>query len=177
MVKPLDRFYRMTGMKDGYRNECKACNLAAKAARYKANPEPARQRAQQWKRDNPDRYLANQQVFRESGRKKIADRKSHLKRKYGLTPEAYDSLFAEQGGGCAICRRSPRGPIAFHIDHDHETGRIRGLLCFRCNNALGDFDDDPAVLRAAIDYLEPATERDPLIEARLDGLKAMRAAS
>ena len=60
-------------------------------------------------------------------------------------------------------------------NHDHVTGRIRGLLCFRCNNALGDFDDDPVTLRAALRYVEPAPERDLLIEARIAELKAVRA--
>jgi hypothetical protein len=153
-VKSLSEFYRMAGMRDGHRNECKACSLAEKAARHRANPEPARERTRRWQRENPERYAAKQAEFRSSGRKKISDRKSHLKRKFGITLEQYDAMLAEQGGGCGICRKPPRDDISLHVDHDHETGRIRGLLCFTCNNALGDFDDDASLLRSAIRYVE-----------------------
>lgn len=97
------------------------------------------------------------------------DRRSHLKRKYGITPEPYDALLAEQEGGCAICGRPPRSDIALHVDHEHGTGRIRGLLCFRCNNALGDFDDDHDRLAKAVHYLGPVPKSDAM-QARLDGL-------
>jgi hypothetical protein len=63
-------------------------------------------------------------------------------------------MLAAQGGGCAICGRAPSTKISLHIDHDHETGRIRGLLCFVCNNGLGQFQEDPAVLRKAAAYVE-----------------------
>ena len=57
---------------------------------------------------------------------------------YGLTPEDVDRMFAEQGGLCAICREAP---AVQHVDHDHATNRVRGLLCFNCNGALGQFRD------------------------------------
>ncbi|MGH9178293.1 MAG: endonuclease VII domain-containing protein, partial [Acidimicrobiales bacterium] len=89
----------------------------------------------------------------------MSDRRSYLKRTYGITPEVYDELLARQEGVCAICRRQPTPGISLHVDHDHDSGRIRGLLCFRCNNALGDFDDDHDRLYAALRYLGPV-EKD-----------------
>ena len=85
-------------------------------------------------------------------------RRSHLKVKFGITPEDYGQMLAAQGDGCAICgngrnRNSPSREY-LHIDHDHETGRVRGILCDRCNQVLGHFGDDPALLRRAADYLE-----------------------
>lgn len=81
-------------------------------------------------------------------------------RKYGLTVAEYDGLLVAQGGGCAICdSRDPRGRAKspyFHVDHDHGTGRVRGLLCAPCNTGLGSFGDDPARLRSAIAYLSEA---------------------
>lgn len=74
----------------------------------------------------------------------------HLKRRYGITAEEADAMLAAQGGLCAVCRTAP----AAHVDHDHETGRVRQLLCFTCNGGLGQFRDDPAVLRAAARYVE-----------------------
>ena len=97
---------------------------------------------------------------------KRADRAGHLKRKYGLTIQQYDTLLAEQGGGCAICGRKPRPDISLHVDHDHETGRLRGILCFRCNNALGDYDDDAALLQQALGYLMSHQATDKLAAAR-----------
>jgi hypothetical protein len=176
-LKPLEEFYRFATMRDGYRNDCKACNLAAKAARYRANPEPARRRTQEWREANPERYAETQGRFRASGSKKISDRRSHLKRKYGITLEQYDEMLRAQGGGCGICGQPPSARISLHVDHDHRTGRVRGLLCFKHNNALGDFDDDPDLLRAALRYVEPPVERDLLIDARVAELKARRLAA
>jgi hypothetical protein len=161
-VKPLGEFYRSPGMKDGHRNDCKTCNLAAKAKRHRANPLPARERAKQWAKENPERVAANHARYRADGRKKAADRRSYLKRTYGITPEDYDETLAAQGGVCAICGRKPRSDISLHVDHDHESGRRRGLLCFKCNNALGDFRDDIVQLQRAVSYLldhDPTQQR------------------
>lgn len=159
----------MAGMRDGHRNECKRCNLDAKAKRHQANPIPTRERVKQWKLANPEREAARQEAYRLSGRKGISNRKSHLKRKYGITPEEYDELLSAQDGVCQICGRPPRDDISLHVDHEHSSGRIRGLLCFRCNNALGDFDDDHDRLGAALTYLGPVP-KDEATVARLEGL-------
>lgn len=169
----LDEFYRMAGMRDGHRNECKRCNLDAKATRHRANPGPAIERAKARRADNPERERATKAAYVAAGRKRAVDRRYHLKRKYGITPEEYDALLAAQGGGCGICGRLPRDDIALHVDHDHTTGRIRGLLCFRCNNALGDFEDDPDRLSAALGYLGRTPENaaiDDFVRQRLAGL-------
>jgi hypothetical protein len=100
-------------------------------------------------------------------------REGHLKRKYGLSLEEYEAMLTSQGGGCAICAAPPRDCFPLHVDHDHSTGRTRGLLCFTCNNALGDFNDDPDLLHAALCYVAPPVERDPVIEGRLAELKAL----
>ncbi|HSH23225.1 MAG TPA: endonuclease VII domain-containing protein [Acidimicrobiales bacterium] len=164
----------MVGMRDGHRNECKRCNLDAKARRHRENPGPARERVKQWKRDNPEREAARQAAYRASGRKAVSDRKSYLKRKYGISLEHYDALLEQQGGVCAICERPPRDDISLHVDHEHGTARIRGLLCFRCNNALGDFDDDHDRLVRAVSYLGPV-EKDEATVARLEALQRLRA--
>jgi len=61
-----------------------------------------------------------------------------------------NELLTRQNGNCAICLRRP----AVHVDHDHATANIRGMLCFRCNAGLGQLDDSPVTLRRAADYLE-----------------------
>jgi hypothetical protein len=84
-------------------------------------------------------------------------------------------MLAAQGGGCAICERPPRPDISLHVDHDHVSGAVRGLLCFRCNNALGDLGDDLQHLERAVAYL---LDHDPetvalveLARGRLAGLR------
>ena len=161
-VKPLIDFYRASGMRDGYRSDCKSCNLAARAAKYRDDPRPAIDRALQWQRDNPERHQAKQREYAESGKKKVADRKSHLKRKYGLTLEDFEAMLASQGGGCAICGK----PDVDHVDHDHQTGRVRGILCFRCNVAIGQMDDDSDRLAAAMAYLTRDDELTALVRER-----------
>ena len=174
MLKPLDDFYACAGMRDGHRNDCKTCNLAAKHARYVANPEPAKERTRRWREENPNLYREAQERFRASGGKAIADRRSHLKRKHGITLQDYERMLADQTGTCAICGRAPRSDISLHVDHDHETGRIRGLLCFKCNNALGDFEDHPEWLDRAASYLSRDPELEPLIRNRVAELVASR---
>ena len=73
----------------------------------------------------------------------------HLTRRYGITAAEADHMLRKQEGLCAICRAAP----AAHVDHDHATGKVRALLCFNCNGGLGQFKDDPDVLRAAADYV------------------------
>lgn len=82
-----------------------------------------------------------------------ASRAAWLMRAYGVTVEEYDAKLEEQDGRCAICRKRPRRK-KLHVDHDHETGAVRGLLCFRCNAGLGNFLDNPRSLKRAYQYLK-----------------------
>lgn len=90
---------------------------------------------------------------------KEKNRKIRVKRYYGLTMEQYESMFAAQGERCAICGEfaDPNGVRAasrLHVDHDHMTGQVRGLLCNHCNRGLGAFKDKPHLLELAINYLK-----------------------
>lgn len=81
------------------------------------------------------------------------NRDAHFLKQYGLTPQALQQLVDQQDGLCAICRERP----AAHVDHDHLTGAVRGVLCFPCNVGLGQFRDRADILRKAITYLETTT--------------------
>lgn len=111
-----------------------------------AHRAEGRERQRQFKARNPERQA-----------------EYSAKWKYGITPDEYDRLFAEQDGRCAICRepettkdRTGRVRARLSIDHDHETGRIRGLLCHHCNAALGHAKESSFRLRDMAAYLERA---------------------
>jgi hypothetical protein len=168
VLKPLDDFYRCAGTRDGHRGDCKVCNLAAKHARYVANPGPAKVRASRWQKANADRVNEYYRTRRLDPEVKRRQRAGHLMRKYGMTIEQYDAMLASQGGGCFICGRPRREDISLHVDHDHSTGKVRGILCFCCNNALADFQDDPDLLRKAASYVSRHSNEEEvqLIRAR-----------
>jgi len=94
-----------------------------------------------------------------STEKKLSDQRWRLKHHYGLTSTEYAALLNKQHGVCAICKTSKWG-LTNHrllsspqVDHDHDTGKVRGLLCLKCNRALGFFNDDIDFVRRALGYL------------------------
>ena len=175
-VKPRSDFYRAPGIRDGLRSDCKSCNLAQQHARYVADPSAAKKRVKRWQQDNAARVNAYHRERRKDPRVQEAAWRGYLRRQYGITVGKYEEMLSEQGGVCAICRSAPKPGRRLHVDHDHETERIRGLLCFTCNNALGDFADDTGRLQTAIGYLLTSDGRSRAVQRRLDQLRAMRPA-
>lgn len=83
---------------------------------------------------------------------RLARRERTLRKLYGLSMLDYEKMVDSQAGTCAICHEENKGKN-LRVDHDHETGVVRGLLCDRCNKAIGQFEDNPVLLRSAIDYI------------------------
>jgi hypothetical protein len=77
-----------------------------------------------------------------------------VQRKYGLTPQEYAELLFLQGGACAICRGGNKDDRRLAVDHDHKTGKVRGLLCNNCNRAIGLLQDDLGVIMNLVSYME-----------------------
>ena len=79
-----------------------------------------------------------------------------LLRSYGITKSDYEKMLSRQGGCCAICggTETRRASSFFHVDHCHETGVVRGLLCHKCNTAIGMLNDNPDLIRSALEYME-----------------------
>jgi len=107
-------------------------------------------------RDNKKRYY--QRVCEDPVRKAKMFLRLQCNRQ-GITPEEYESRLREQNGVCAICKQpeavvSYSGTIMLSIDHDHQTGRIRGLLCNRCNRMIGLANDSVERLMDAVEYLQ-----------------------
>lgn len=129
---------------NGKQSRCKVCTNALRREHRANHPEQKRAADRR-------RYQR-----RKASRGKLA---SDLMRLYGLSLGEYDAMWQRQGGLCALCLRAPTGrrnASSLHVDHDHVTGRVRGLLCQHCNNGLGRFRDDPALLRRAAAYVEAA---------------------
>ena len=115
-----------------YRSDCKVCCSA---------------QAMQWFRDHPERQYESR-------------RANSLRTFYGLSIAEYDALLAAQGDTCAICGLDEAAAhgrtgkqFKLSVDHDHATGRVRGILCQRCNRAIGMLGDNPEILQKAIAYL------------------------
>jgi len=136
-VLPLSEFHKLHTVRLGVRSSCKSCEC---------------EKAMLWADQNRDRVLD-----------------SHLRRAFGITLEQFSALAAEQGGVCAICGEPPvivnyrqsrrqgrQTQPRLVVDHDHITGKIRGLLCTPCNRGIGFLKDDPSIVRFALKYLEEA---------------------
>lgn len=158
-TKPLDDFYKMAGMRDGHRNECKSCNLAAKRRRYEAEPDKYIGMVNRWRANNREHVNAYQRRNNARPERKRAQRDAYYRRTFGISADDFDAILAEQGGGCAICGKLPDRAASLHLDHCHDTGAIRGILCLSCNQGLGKFREDADLLDAAARYLRQGVTR------------------
>lgn len=115
---------------------------------YKNNKEKADMASAKWRHDHPEKHREQSKKWAAINPEKRAAyvRKS----RYGLTPDQYSAMVSDQNSNCAICKAHYK----LVVDHDHETGKVRGLLCHSCNRSLGGFKEDQAVLLQAIGYLQ-----------------------
>ena len=143
--KPLGDFYRHRRSPDGRGSYCKPCSSARHLEWRLANADKVRAQARARfaaeMRLTPDRVRARNRLtgFRRRG--------------IDITLEEYNRLLLTQGGVCAICQEPCSTGRNLAVDHDHKTGRVRGLLCSRCNSAIGLLRDDPAIAYKAEQYL------------------------
>lgn len=127
-TKDRTEFYVDRGRTNGLATYCKECCKKRAKARYAADPAASRERHREWVKNNPDRIRAHR-----------------LKSAYGLTVEQYDALPKV----CVICGKRS----TLRVDHSHQSGRVRGLLCDMCNKGLGHFGDNPSLLFRAAEYV------------------------
>lgn len=124
-TKPLSEFFKERKRADGYTYLCKVCSMG---------------NTKKWVGENRDRR-----------------KDYYLRKSYGIDLAKYQEMLADQGGVCAICGTDdPKGKSGtwFVVDHDHASGEVRGLLCNRCNRAIGMLAEDHDVLMSAIEYLK-----------------------
>ena len=140
-------FYKHSKRKDGsfmLVNMCVPCYGLDSKERRNVDIEESRRKAREYQKRT--RHMQS-----------IYSRRSKLKSKYGLSIEEVENIIKKQNGRCPICNRKARSKNNFttlSVDHDHNTGKVRGLICNRCNVCMGLVKDDPVLLRKAADYLE-----------------------
>jgi hypothetical protein len=127
----------------------------------KANPERSAELKRRYREANKEQIDARDRRYREANKEKVAaQRRRSWLRKYGITVEDYDRMLTAQGGVCAICGGPPNGAGKangrLNVDHDHDTGAVRGLLCSECNAGLGMLQDDAELLQLAAAYVTAA---------------------
>lgn len=142
--------------------------VSAKNKKYReAHPVETYERKKKYRLDYPDRASAACKKYhvlhpdREAalGKKTYPRRRSFiLQRLYGIDLLRYKEMLISQNYVCLICGRPNRNGTSLSVDHDHKTGKVRGLLCFKCNAGLGSFCDDKDMLLSAIKYLERNTQ-------------------
>jgi hypothetical protein len=167
--KPVEEMALRSGRP---RNQCKKCKNAHQRAWVAQNPERAARitdRARKWRRNNPDRtaeYTRRKSAkpgFREEKREYMRGyyanldtsekRDRHYRRRYGISLAEYDEILLAQCGVCAICAEPPTDDEPLVVDHCHDSGQVRGLLCSTCNLAIGYLKDSPDYMLAAAAYI------------------------
>jgi len=142
-IKQPTEFYKDKGTSSGLRSQCKTCDNAKSNTWRKANQDKNSKNSVNSQRRNPTRV------------------KQAKLSQYGITQADWDEMFRNQGGVCAICRKPETKFDKRHlklrklcVDHCHRTGKVRGLLCGKCNSAIGLLNDDPALFEAGSAYLK-----------------------
>ncbi|MFK0171342.1 endonuclease VII domain-containing protein [Streptomyces sp. NPDC090306] len=174
----LESFARDRNRRDGFQSYCRECVAQYSAAHYRrrraVEGKPVREKVDvpeghklcrscgqikphaEWHRNSS---ASDGLSTRCRACRAVQGRQGHLKRRYGITESERDGLISSQGGVCCICLAAP----AVHVDHCHETGRVRGVLCFSCNAALGQFKDRPEAIRRAAAYVEGIAWKPTLV--------------
>lgn len=153
--QPLENFSKDKNRKDGLTVHCKAC-----FKKFREDTKDQRRKTiLAWRKKNPHKmkeYRAKNSVYLAAKTKlwRVNNRDSILRSRYGITAKQYDDMFEKQQGCCAICTtHATHLRKKLHIDHCHRTGKVRGLLCIKCNMAIGLLKDDKRKVLKVCEYL------------------------
>jgi len=139
--KALEDFHKRSISPDGLAATCRPC---------------ANRKTTEWRKENPEKRASQRAIakrrYHEEGRGKQT-RDQRLQYRYGITEKDFEAMEEAVGGKCEICRQECSARELLSVDHDHQTGEVRGLLCHHCNTGLGHFQDCPDLLQEAIRYL------------------------
>lgn len=173
--KDETHFCKRTVNKDGLQGTCRECSRAKDQKRYWENPEKRRASALEYYWENREEVLKNKQEDHKNNpeKRRATSRKHYLKNPgryrernlesaFGLSLEGYGKMVSDQNGVCAICNSPPAPGKILCVDHNHATGKLRGLLCTNCNTALGLLKESPATAESLIRYIKKHASGDPL---------------
>jgi hypothetical protein len=130
--KPLSEFHKDKTAKMGIRSICKKCYSSFHANYYENNTKKVKEK----------------------------NKKQWLKRKYNMEVTEFERIKTSQNSCCGICKTKLEDGHLVHVDHDHKTGKVRGILCRWCNTGLGNFKDSLSSLKSALSYLEKYSSKD-----------------
>jgi len=145
-LKDKSEFSKNKNTKDGLMRWCRVCNYAQTYA---------------WQKNNKERYNANARRREKEVYTTEKRHAKHLKKMFGITGDEYQEKLNSQSGVCAVCgkeevvhAKNGKDMKRLAVDHDHNTGEIRGLLCSNCNAAIGYFKDEISIIERAVMYLK-----------------------
>ena len=128
-----------------------------RARNKEKNAEYQKEYNKEYRKKNLEKLNINNKKWREANKEQdaVVMLKARLKRKYNLSIEEYETLIESQNNSCKVCGTHAKNNIKgkLYIDHCHTTGKVRGLLCMKCNSALGLLNDDKTLVQKLIDYL------------------------
>jgi hypothetical protein len=162
--KEISEFYKSKTSKSGYRGACISCTTEKHKEYYQNNKQYFYENGVKNRNKNRESYLERSRSYNLNNEHKVRD--SYFKRTYGISLDDYNKLLELQKNKCCICGKEEviLSKIKhdkvnnLSVDHDHKTGKVRGLLCGKCNKSIGLLNDDISLLKSAIAYLEKHQE-------------------
>ena len=180
--KPLNEYHKKKDTKDGHDSRCKKCKSEKAKDYYSENKDKILECQKEYHSENRDKSLERSKKYYYENKDKISEKKKEyyfenrdkrleqmkdyyhenrerkkclrLQRKYGITLDEYNQMFTDQNGCCAICgKHNKEKTRSLAVDHDHETGEVRELLCTSCNTSLGLLQENEEILLSMLAYI------------------------
>ncbi len=146
-MQPVSNFYKCKDFPDGLSGRCKTCCAREHTAQWPARALKRKVQHREWSHTSPPEYPGL-----------MKHRRTWFRTRYGITPDDFLEMYSAQQGRCAICLTDFPSVWLTPIDHCHRTGRVCGLLCYRCNSAIGKLQESSAVLLRAAEYVRTRKE-------------------
>jgi len=156
-VKQLDAYHSSINTKDGKQSRCKACKLRTNLAWRNANKGKVAKSKKNYAFRNWEAIRKHRREYMATRKVEAAEyrRRWNLSKRYRITIDQFTELLESQEGKCAVCGTRDGRQV---VDHDHDTGKVRGILCVRCNVSIGGLGDTVNGLMRAVRYLEKASK-------------------